>query len=719
MAVFESQSVVVERDTDGTLMLKIDLPGKSVNVLNDRLLTDLDTACDRLATEKTAPVLIVRGGKSTGFVAGADLTEFQAIRTAQEAEAVSARGQTLFSKLAALPMPTVAAIHGPCLGGGLELALACDYRLVFDRPDTQLGLPEVELGLLPGWGGTQRLPRIVGLERALMMILQGKRLNGREALRWGFADVLATSERELRGQIVHVSELAVRQGKRPRTWLPRRTWRQWLLESNPWGRRLIFRGTERILRRRVWDDMPAPWEAFETVRTGIKEGIDAGLKREREAAGRLAASAPCRNLIGLFFKREDARKISENMTADIRRVGIVGAGVMGAGIAQLAALKGCQVVVQEVSADALGAGMVRITELFTKATEKRLLNAEEARRRLAAVKGTVDWEGFDTVDVVIEAAPEDLDTKRAIFRELEKRSNPSAVLATNTSSLRLEAIQDGMDRPERLAALHFFNPVHRMPLVEVAHAARTDDAVVRLLRQWSIALGKTPVVVRDGPAFVVNRVLMPYLSESVLLVAEGLKIAQIDETMRRFGMPMGPLELLDQIGLDVAAHVAKALAPVLGDRIPTPEAFDRMCANAWLGQKNGKGFYAHSGKSARPNALAENLLRAGATDDVVSKALSPEARLAEARERMVLLMINEAALVVAEGLVDRPEDADLAMVLGTGWAPHRGGPLRYADDRGLLAIVEALTGLAARRGRRFEPCAELKARAAEGRRFSA
>jgi 3-hydroxyacyl-CoA dehydrogenase/enoyl-CoA hydratase/3-hydroxybutyryl-CoA epimerase len=719
MAVFESQSVVVERDTDGTLMLKIDLPGKSVNVLNDRLLTDLDAACDRVATERTAPVLIVRGGKPSGFVAGADLAEFQTVRAAQEAEAVSGRGQALFNKVAALPMPTVAAIHGPCLGGGLELAMACDYRLVFDRPDTQLGLPEVELGLLPGWGGTQRLPRIVGLERALVMILQGKRLNGREALRWGLADVLAGNERELRGQIVHVSELAVRQGKRSRTWLPRRTWRQWFLESNPWGRQLIFRGTERILRRRVWDDMPAPWEAFETVRTGIKEGIEAGLRREREAAGRLAVSAPCRALIGLFFRREEARKAGDKTTAEIRKVGIVGAGVMGAGIAQLAALKGCQVVVQEVSADALGAGMVRIAELFTKATEKRLLNAEEARSRLAAVKGTIDWEGFDTVDVVVEAALEDVHTKRAIFRELEKRTNPAAVLATNTSSLRLAALQEGMDRPERLAALHFFNPVHRMPLVEVARTSRNDDSAIRVLRQWSIALGKTPVVMRDGPCFVVNRVLMPYLSESVLLMAEGLKIAQIDETMRRFGIPMGPLELLDQIGLDVAAHVAKALAPALIDRIATPDTFERMRANGWLGQKSGRGFYTHSGKAAKPNVLAENLLRAGASEDVVSKALSPEARLAEARERMVLLMVNEAALVVAEGLVDRPEDVDLAMVLGTGWAPHRGGPLRYADDRGLSAVVEALNGLATRRGRRFEPCAELKTRAAEGRRFTA
>jgi 3-hydroxyacyl-CoA dehydrogenase/enoyl-CoA hydratase/3-hydroxybutyryl-CoA epimerase len=714
MPLFESTSVVIDRDTDGTLVLKIDVPGHSVNVLNRQLLADLDAACNRLAVERTAPLVILRSGKPSGFVAGADLHEFLEIRSAAEAEAVSARGQKLFDKLAALPMPTVAAVHGPCLGGGLELALACDYRLVFDRANTQLGLPEVELGLLPGWGGTQRLPRVVGLERALQMIVGQRRLDAREALKWGLADVTAAGERELRGQIVHISAVAVKNGKCPRTRLPLRTWRQWFLESNALGRRVLFRGTERIMRKRVWDDMPAPWAALDAVRTGIKEGIEAGLKREREAAGRLAVSAPCRNLIGLFFRREAARQITDR-APEVRRVGVVGAGVMGAGIAHLAALKGCQAVVREVDEESLGAGITRITELFLKAVERRLLTADESRKRLAAITGTLDWDGFDNVDVVVEAATENADAKRAIFRELDARTPRTTVLATNTSSLRVVSLQEGLAHPERVAGLHFFNPVHKLALVEVARTPNTDAAAVELLRQWSIALGKTPVVVRDSPGFVVNRVLMPYLNEAVLLVGEGLRIVSVDATMRRFGMPMGPLELLDQIGLDVAAHVAEAMRPVLEGRFEPTDAFEKMRANGWLGQKNGRGFYAHSKKSATPNALAENLLRASAGADAISRALGPEARLAEARERMVLLMVNEAALALSEGLAENAEAIDLALMLGTGWAPHRGGPLRYADERGLSAVVEALTGLAARRGKRFAPCAELKARAAEGR----
>ena len=717
MALFESKSVVIDRDTDGTLMLKIDMPGRSVNVLNSQLLSELDAAFDRLATERTAPLVILRSGKSSGFIAGADLQEFLDIKTPAEAEAVSARGQKLFDKLTALPMPTVAAVHGPCLGGGLELALACDYRLVFDRANTQLGLPEVELGLLPGWGGTQRLPRIVGLERALQMILGGRRLDAPTALKWGLADVTAAGERELRGQIVHIAAIAVQKGKQPRTRLPLRTWRQWFLEANPVGRRVLFRGTERLLRKRVWDDMPAPWAALETVRTGIKEGVAAGLQRERESAARLAVSAPCRNLIGLFFRREEARKIGGKET-EVRRIGVVGAGVMGAGITQLAVMKGCQVVVREVDEEALGAGVARITDLLTKAVERRLLTAEEARARLTNVKGTLAWDGFDAVDLVVEAATENPDAKRAIFRELDQRTPPTTILATNTSSLRVEFLQEGLSHPERVAGLHFFNPVHKMPLVEVAHASRTDAGAVERLRQWSIALGKTPVVVRDSPGFVVNRVLMPYLREAVVLLSEGLKTAQIDAVMRRFGMPMGPLELLDQIGLDVAAHVAVAMQPVLAGRFEPFDAFEKMRANGWIGQKTGRGFYAHSKKSLTPNALAENLLRSGASADAVSRALAPEARLSEARERMGLVMVNEAALALSEELAATAETIDLAMVLGTGWAPHRGGPLRYADERGLSAVVEALMSLAARRGRRFEPCAELKARAAEGRRFT-
>jgi 3-hydroxyacyl-CoA dehydrogenase/enoyl-CoA hydratase/3-hydroxybutyryl-CoA epimerase len=721
MALFESQTVVVERDTDGSAVLKLDVPERPLNVFNRQVLADLDAALDAVQAEPRVPLLVVRSGKKSGFVAGADLEEFLSIRDSAEASAVSERGQRLFDKLAGLPMPTVAAVHGPCLGGGLEFALACDYRLVYDRRETQLGLPEVTLGLLPGWGGTQRLPRVVGLERALQVILAGKRLTAPDAERWGLADVVAANEAELREGFAQLTARAIQEGKRPLAGLPLRTWRQRLLESNPFGRRVIFQTAERQLRRRVWEDMPAPFEALEAVRVGLKRGMEGGLEYERAAAGRLAVSPACRNLIALFFQGEKARKGPAELRAlhppEVKRLGVVGAGTMGAGIAQLAALKGCEVVVQEVNQPALDAGMARIADLFAKAVERRLLSEAEAQKRRAAVRGTLNWEGFADVDAVVEAALEELDAKRAVFRELEARTKPTAVLATNTSSLPVERLQEGLAHSERVAGMHFFNPVHKLPLVELARAPASSEKSLAVLSQLAVQLGKTPLLVKDSPGFVVNRVLMPYLNEAVVLVAEGMRVQEIDRTMRRFGMPMGPLELLDQVGLDVAAHVAKSMQPVLAGRFEPNAAFERMREAGWLGQKAGRGFYVHKGKRPRVNAEAEALLREGAAGGV-SQSLPPAARLREARERMVLLTVNEAALACAENLAATAGVIDLAMVLGTGWAPHRGGPLRYADDRGLAEVVRATVDLAARHGRRFEPCAELKRRAEAGERFT-
>ncbi len=713
MQIFRSATIVVERDPEGALALILDVPGRSVNVLNRQVMADLDSALDKIADSK-APLLIVRSGKKSGFIAGADLQEFLGIQDAASAEAISASGQKLFAKLAAVPMPTIAAISGACLGGGLELALACDYRLVFNKPNTQLGLPEVELGLLPAWGGTQRLPRVIGLERTLRVILDRKRLNAAEALRWGLADAIAATESELREQLARLAVRAVGEGKRPLNRLPLRTWRQRLLESNPFGKRVLFKATERLMRRKVWDDMPAPFEALEAIRIGIQDGMTAGFAAERSAAGRLAVSTACRNLISLFFQTQKSDKLPEELRgvtpAEVRRVGVVGAGTMGAGIAQLAAFKGCKVVVQDVSQAALDAGLERIEGLFRKAVERRLLTEPESVERLAAIQGTLKWEGFDNVDVVVEAALENLDAKKVVFQELEARTRPDAVLATNTSSLPVERLQEGLKHPQRVAGMHFFNPVHKMPLVEVARAPASSAAALATLMQWSVQLGKTPVLVRDSPGFAVNRILIPYINEAVLLVSEGLTIEQVDRVMKRFGMPMGPLELLDQVGLDIAAHVSGSMQPVLAGRFEPNAAFEKMRSAGLLGQKSGRGFYLHGGKKPKINTQAQELLRSEKPTSPTA-VLPAAARVTEGRERMVLLMVNEAALALSERLTADAESLNLAMILGAGWAPHRGGPLRYADDRGLADIVQSLTTLAARHGRRFEPCTELKRRA--------
>jgi 3-hydroxyacyl-CoA dehydrogenase/enoyl-CoA hydratase/3-hydroxybutyryl-CoA epimerase len=712
MAFFQTDNLSVQLLSDGVATLVLDVAGRSVNVFTRQVFADLATALDRVAADSSLKLLLIRSGKESGFLAGADLQEFARIAGPEDATALSALGQGLFDKLAQLRLPTVAMISGPCLGGGLEFALACDYRVVIAHPKTQLGLPEVELGLLPGWGGTQRLPRVVGLERALHMILGGKRLDADEALQWGLADALQETAAD------EPPDFLAAPVKRPKTKLPLRTWRQWLLESTAPGRWLIYRGTERLLRRRVPDDFPAHHEALQAVRTGLNQSMAAGLAYERAAVARLAATPACRNLIHLFFQREEARKEAESghSEAPIRRVGVVGAGTMGAGIAQLAALKGCEVVIREVNKEALAAGVLRIVALFNKALERGLVSADEYRRKLNNIHGTIEWKGFADLDLVIEAVIEDLDAKQAVFHELEGQAPPSAILATNTSSLGVGPLQQGMKNPGRVAGLHFFNPVYKMPLVEVVQAEHTSPATVAALRQWAGRLGKTPVVVKDSPGFVVNRVLMPYVNEAVLLLGEGMDVERIDQAMRRFGMPMGPLEMTDQVGLDVAAHIARAMEPVFGDRFPPNPTYRLMKEKGWLGQKSGQGFYRYHGRKKRVNAAAVAAIREALPDRGASwlTGLSPGDQMQQARERMVCLMVNEAAACLGEGLAENATAIDLAMVLGTRWAPHRGGPLRYGADRGFGSVVAALQELAQRFGPRFEPCAELRRLAAAG-----
>ena len=723
VAVFQTDNLRLEERPEGVRVLWLDAAGRALNVFTRQVLADVEQGIEHVNLDEGARLLVLRSEKPSGFMAGADLHEFSSVQKPEDAEAISAFGQNVFNKLAGLRVPTIAIVHGPCLGGGLEATLACDYRLVLDHPKTQLGLPEVEIGLVPGWGGCQRLPRVVGLERALQMILAGRRLNAQDALRWGLADATGSSEQELAAKLALLMVNALRDGKRPRGRLPLRTWRQRVLESSPLGRRMVYRVAERLLRRRVPDDMPAPYEALRAVQAGISQGIEAGLAAERKAARRLATSRASRNLIHLFFQREAARKPYEGYdrgaVRPIHRVAVVGAGTMGAGIAQLAAIRGCAVTVREVNDNALTAGMQRIAELFHKAVENRVLAREAALQKLEAIRGTTAWDGFAETDLVVEAVVEDLQIKQALFRDLEERTSAGAILATNTSSFLVSDIVQGK-YPERVGGLHFFNPVHKMPLVEVIQAQRTTEQTLAGLSAWAAALGKTPVAVKDSPGFLVNRVLMPYLAEAVLLAAEGMALDLVDQSMRRFGMPMGPFELLDQVGLDVATHIARSMAPIFAKRWTAnaalerlPETFEQFQENHWLGQKSGLGFYCYQRGKKKVNREAPSLLQPIEGQDAALRirTLPRAAQIAQGRERLVLLMVNEAAACVGEGLVADDETLDLAMVLGTGWAPHRGGPLRYATDRGVGEVVDALAALEGILGPRFAPCATLRARA--------
>lgn len=707
MALFQTDNLWISQVTQSVAVLYLDVANRSVNVLSRQVLRDLDQAFDWVAKEKALELVILRSAKKDSFVAGADIRELAELPSPQAARELSEQGQRLFDKLAGLSIPTVAVISGPCLGGGLELALACDYRVLVNQPRTQLGFPEVELGLIPAWGGTQRLPRIVGLERGLQMILSGRRLRAREALAWALADALTD---EISQEPPAFLDQAV---KRPLDDLPLRDFRQKVVEGNFIGRWLVYRGTERLLRRVVPDDLPAPWEALEAVRVGLKQGIAAGLERERAAVERLAAGPASRNLLRVFLQREERRRLPEPQPEDeppLRKVGVVGCGVMGAGIAQLAALHGCDVYIQEANQSALGLGILRIMALINRAVERGLIAPGELEKTMSRIHGSVSWNGFADLDLVIEAVVEDLTHKKAIFRELEKQVSPSTILATNTSSLRVAQLQEGLKHPGRVAGLHFFNPVHKMPLVEVVRSHMTRDRVTTALQRFVVALGKTPIVVKDSPGFVVNRVLAPYFNEAVLLASAGMRIELIDQAMERFGMPAGPLELLDQIGLDVAQQAAHNLQEVIGERLPRTPAFEVFRQRGWLGQKSGAGFYRYRSGRKHPHRAAQLLLeQLGKSSGVPAlEPASPAEYMKLARERLVGLMINEAAQCLAEGIVKDAETLDLALVLGAGWAPHRGGPLTYARQQGLGQISARLEELARQHGPRYEPCPALR-----------
>jgi 3-hydroxyacyl-CoA dehydrogenase/enoyl-CoA hydratase/3-hydroxybutyryl-CoA epimerase len=705
MALMETTQLRVDDPVAGHAILWLDMVGRSVNVLSRQMLADLGAVLDRLQDRSDIRQLTIASAKPSGFLAGADLEEFALVETADQARAISAAGQGLFDRIASadLPYVIVAVIHGVCLGGGLELALACRHGVVVDHPKTQIGFPEIEIGLLPGWGGTQRLPRTVGLERALQVILGRKRLTASEAVRWGLANRALAVAHEPPPAHDELLRLQFDQGAAPR---PARSWRQRILESNPLGRRLIFRTAAGLIRKKTPDDMPAPAEALKAVEVGFTQGLVAGLEAERAGVSRLAITPACRNLVGLFFQRERAKKTADGPAP--RKIGVVGAGTMGAGIAQLAALKRFSVVVREVNDAALAAGRKRIEDLVQKAVASGVLSADDARERLATLGWTTAWDGFSNLDLVIEAALEDLDLKRCLFRDLEQHVRPDTILATNTSSLLVKQLQEGLAHPGRVAGLHFFNPVHKMPLVEVVRGPATEERVLAALTAWVLETGKTPVTVNDSPGFLVNRILMPYLNEAVLLASASVSIEAIDSTLRRFGMPAGPLELLDQVGLDVAKHISRALQPTFGDRYPPSTALSAMVDRGWFGQKNGVGFYRYQGKSKSANPELDEVLKLPARLTVAREPL---------RDRLVLLMVNEAAACLGEQLAADAGVIDLAMVFGTGWAPHRGGPLQYADDRGLMDVLQGLERLERELGPRFAPAAELRRRAATAERF--
>ena len=695
--------------------LVVDHPERRLNVLDEAAIASLERALAGLEAADGLAGVIVRSGKPGTFVAGADVDAIAGLTDPALARTLVRRGQAAFARLAALAAPTVAAIDGVCLGGGTELALACDSRVASEEPRTQIGLPETQLGILPAWGGTTRLPRLAGYATALDLILSGRALDARRAERAGVIWRAVPAAWLLEWAEKRLAELAARPRARRRDRFRPRGLAGWLLEGNPFGRALMFQRARRDVLARTAGRYPAPLAALGVLERCAGMPVARALEIEAEAVVPLLIGRVCKNLVRILRLSEAAKRAA--VTADpavrpapVARLALAGAGVMGGGIAELASRSGLAVRLRDVRPEALQKGLQTVRGVIGERARRRRTPAREQDGQLARILPTLELSGVAHADVAIEAVVEDLDVKRRVFAELEVRMRPDALLATNTSSLSVAALADGLRHPERFVGVHFFNPVDRMPLVEVVRGPRTGDAALVTAVALARRLGKTPVVVRDSPGFVVNRVLMPYLREAMHLLEDGYPVADVDTAMRRFGMPMGPFEVLDEVGLDVAQKVAGVLAAAFPGRMQPAPVLDKLVAAGRLGRKSGVGFYRHAGRRRRPEPGLRSL--AGLSRE--RRAPTPE----PLAERMVLAMVNEAARCVEEGIVDGPDAVDLAMILGAGFPPFRGGVLRHADHVGLAQIVSRLGALRAEKGPRFEPCALLARTAGAGGTFT-
>lgn len=690
----------IERDGD-LAILWFDLPGEKVNKFSSAVMTEFAGVVGELEQAGDIRRIIVASGKPSIFIAGADVTEFSKATSAEQAREYTRFGQQTIHRFSKLPQVTVAAINGAALGGGCELALACDYRVMSESPKAQIGLPETKLGIYPAWGGVTRLPRLIGLAAALDVILNGKTLDGKRAKKVGLVDEVVPAAILL--------DIARQFAAKPKRRGGGRT--KFYVEGNPLVRRLIFGRARKAVLAQTHGHYPAPLKAIEVMEYGMSAGIERGLAREVDEVvplivgstnGTAGGSDVAQNLIRLFFLMEDSKK--ERIAAaptEVHDAGVLGAGIMGGGIAQLIADKtDASVRMRDINWKAIAGGMKAAAKIWKKKVDRRRMTRVEMQRKLARITSTIDWSGFERCDLVIEAVVENVEIKRQVLREFEAIAKPGAIFATNTSTIPITDIAAQAAKPENVAGMHFFNPVDRMPLVEVIRGAKTSDVAMATVANFARKLGKTVVYCNDGPGFVVNRILGPYMNEAGFLLEEGNAIESLDKAMVDFGMPMGPMALLDEVGIDVAAKVAKILSAAFGARMEPSHVVDALYTDGRYGKKNGKGLYLYeAGKRLGPDASVYKLLGIKSTHPADAAAVV---------ERMIFAMVNEAAMILDEKIVASPAELDLAMIMGTGFPPFRGGLLRYADKLGLPYILARLDDLAQKHGKRFLATAALR-----------
>jgi 3-hydroxyacyl-CoA dehydrogenase/enoyl-CoA hydratase/3-hydroxybutyryl-CoA epimerase len=700
---------------DDVAVLSLNLEGEPVNKLTPEAVAEFERLFfGDLAEDPLVRAVVLISGKADNFLAGADIDQFLKIKTAEDGTAMDKRGQDLINRVEAFPKPTVVAIHGACMGAGLEMALACWWRIATDHPRTQLGLPEVQIGILPGAGGCQRLPRLIGARAALDMILAGKAERAAKANKLGIVDELVHPA-ILRETALKAARRLIASGRRPER-ESKGGLTGALLDQNPFGRRLVYRQAKAELMKKTRGHYPAPLAALEAVQAGLEHGMEEGLRVERERFGQLAVSEVCRNLIAIFFatnalKKDDGvPKGTVPTVKTVRRLGVVGSGFMGAGIAGTAvAVAGTEVRMKDADLARVGKGIKSALGVLDFRLKRRRISKYEYERQSALLSGTGDWSGFSHADLVIEAVFEDLEIKQQVMSDVEAIVGPDTVIASNTSTIPISDIGALMRYPQRFLGMHYFSPVDRMPLLEVIPAANTSPSAIATAVQYGRKMGKTVIVVADTPGFWVNRILSPYMNEAGLLLAEGAPIELLDKVMTQFGFPVGPVTLLDEVGLDVAVKAGGVMFSAFGERMTPSGVVPRMVTEGRLGRKVGKGFYLY--EDGKKGAVDES-----AYETIGVKPVSGLDELM-VRDRLTHIMLNEAAMAAAEGVVRTPRDGDIGAIFGIGFPPFRGGPLRMIDALGATQVVRTLEGLVIAHGSRFEPCEALRDMARSGARY--
>ncbi|NGX86941.1 fatty acid oxidation complex subunit alpha FadJ [Rahnella sp. Lac-M11] len=688
-------------------IITIDVPGEKVNTLKAEFAQQICAILQKAQQYPNLKGLVLVSGKSDSFIAGADITMISGCKTAAEASELAQKGQTVMSQIASFSVPVVAAIHGACLGGGLELALACHSRVCSLDDKTQLGLPEVQLGLLPGSGGTQRLPRLIGAPKALDMMLTGRSIRAKQALRMGLVDDAVPYSILLKTALERVAK-----GRKSRPPLP---W-QARLAGGPLGKSLLFSFVRKQTRAKTHGNYPATEKIIDVVKTGLDQGSGNGYQAEAKAFGELVMTPQSAALRGLFFA-STALKKEKGAHAEplpVHRVGILGGGLMGGGIANVTATRaGLPVRIKDINQEGIRHALKYSWDLLEKKVRSRRLTRNEQQRQMMLISGTTDYSGFSQIDIVVEAVFEDLALKQSMVAEIEKNATPRTIFASNTSSLPIHLIAEKATRPDQVIGLHYFSPVDKMPLVEVIPHAGTSAQTISTTVSLAKKQGKTAIVVGDSAGFYVNRILAPYINEAARCLLAGEPVDHIDNALVNFGFPVGPVQLLDEVGIDVGTKIGPILVEAFGDRFAAPSGFDAVLQDDRKGRKNGKGFYLYGqkGRGAKKKQVDPSVYR---LLNVTPKAQQSGEEIAQ---RCVMLMLNEAVRCLDENVIRSARDGDLGAVFGIGFPPFRGGPFRYIDTLGAATVVKTLEQLAQRYGEHFTPCDALVRRAEQGERF--